>query len=254
MSLRIGKRSFAPPLWAIGLTALGLAVFVSLGYWQLARAQQKQALSDAFASGGSDIVDATGLDFDELPRYQRIRLRGTYDTSRQILLDNMPSAKGRPGYRVVTPLQRADGRGWVLVDRGWVPLGATRDELPDVAVGVGERELDGTLDELPIPGIRVGPAATPGAVRWPRVMLFPTERDVETALGVEVESRIILLDAGQPDGFERQWRPALGFGPERHLGYAVQWFAFALVAIVLFVALNLKPADSAEDPSRDEPR
>mgnify|MGYP003492815404 CR=1 FL=1 len=56
-----------------------------------------------------------------------------------------------------------------------------------------------------------------------------------------------LLDAGVPDGFERKWRPALGFGPERHLGYAVQWFAFALVAIVMFVALNLKRAGPEED-------
>jgi surfeit locus 1 family protein len=248
MSLRIGKRSFAPPIWAVGLTALGLAVFVSLGYWQLGRAQEKLALVDAFTSGSEDTVDATDLGFDGLARYQRVRLRGAYDPTRQILLDNMPSAAGRPGYRVLTPLQRAGGQGWVLVDRGWVPLGATRADLPDVAVDERRRELSGTLDELPIPGVRVGSAEAPGAAGWPRVMLFPTEADVESSLGVAVESRIVLLDAGEPDGFERKWRPALGFGPERHLGYAVQWFAFALVTIVLFVALNLRRATPAEDP------
>ena len=247
MSVRIGKRSFAPPAWTVGLTALGLAIFVSLGYWQLGRAHEKRALIEAFTSGSEDIVDATDLGFDELARYQRVRLRGTYDATRQILLDNMPSAAGRPGYRVLTPLERADGRGWVMVDRGWVPLGSTRDDLPNVAVGAGDRELTGTLDGLPIPGVRVGPAASPGATSWPRVLLFPTEADVESALGVEIESRIILLDAGVADGFEREWRPALGFGPERHLGYAVQWFAFALVAIVMFVALNLKRAGPEED-------
>lgn len=247
MSLRIGKRSFAPPIWAIGLTAIGLAIFVSLGYWQLGRAQEKQVRFDAFMSGSDEAVPVTGLGFDELARYQRVRLRGRYDATRQILLDNMPSAAGRPGYRVLTLLERLDGHGWVLVDRGWVPLGATRDDLPDVAVGAGERELSGTLDELPIPGVRVGPAAVPGAAGWPRVMLFPTLSDVESAVGVEVESRIVLLDAGVPDGFERKWRPSLGAGPERHLGYAIQWFAFALVTIVLFVALNLRRADSAED-------
>jgi surfeit locus 1 family protein len=104
---------------------------------------------------------------------------------------------------------------------------------------------------LPIPGIRVGPAAAPGSAGWPRVLLFPTEADVESALGVDVESRIILLDAGAPDGFERKWRPSLGFGPERHLGYAIQWFAFALVAVVLFIAVNLRRvgADQESDPS-----
>jgi surfeit locus 1 family protein len=152
----------------------------------------------------------------------------------------MPSSTGRPGYRVLTPLARADGLGWVLVDRGWVPLGATRESLPDVAVPDGERAVSGVLDTLPEPGLRVGPAAAPGAASWPRVLLFPTEPDVEGALGRDVESRIVLLDAGVPDGYERQWRPSLGFGPERHLGYAIQWFAFATVAVVLFIALNLR--------------
>jgi surfeit locus 1 family protein len=148
---------------------------------------------------------------------------------------------------VLTPLARADGQGLVLVDRGWVPLGASREELPDVAVADDPRELTGTLDVLPIPGLRVGPAAAPEADGWPRVLLFPTEADVETALGVDVAARIVLLDAGAPDGFERKWQPALGFGPERHLGYAIQWFAFALVAGVLFIALNLRPTGAHQE-------
>lgn len=240
MSIRIGNRLFAPPAWSLALTALALAAFVALGYWQLGRAREKQARVEAFMDLSRQTVDADGLDFDALARYQHVRLRGAYDAARQILLDNMPSAEGRPGYRVLTPLERADGRGWVLVDRGWVPLGGSRQDLPDVTVGVRQREVSGVLDVLPIPGVRVGPAAAPGSTGWPRVLLFPTEADVETALGVDVEPRIILLDAGAPDGYEREWRPALGFGPERHLGYAIQWFAFALVAIVLFIALNLR--------------
>ena len=240
MSLRIGRRVFAPPAWALVLTGLALAAFVSLGNWQLGRAQEKQALADSFAAGSRDTVDATGLGFADLPRYQQVRLRGSYDAARQILLDNMPSSTGRPGYRVLTPLERADGRGWVLVDRGWVPLGPTRAELPDVAVAGGEREVTGVLDGLPVPGLRVGPATVPGASGWPRVMLFPTEADVESALATDVESRIVLLDPAAPDGFERAWRPSLGFGPERHLGYAIQWFAFAVVAVVMLIALNLR--------------
>lgn len=247
MSLRIGRRAFAPPAWAVLLTVLGLVLFGSLGGWQLERAREKQALSDAFLRGGAQAVDATARDFDGLARYQRIRLRGTYDGTRQVLIDNMPSAAGRPGYRVLTPLARADGRGWVLVDRGWVPLGATRADLPDLAVDAGEREVSGILDVLPVPGLRVGPAASPGDADWPRVMLFPTEADVESALEVDVESRVVLLDADAADGFEREWRPALGFGPQRHLGYAIQWFAFAVVAVVLLVALNLRRVDPDQE-------
>jgi surfeit locus 1 family protein len=240
MSIPAGRRRFAPPAWATVVTAIALAAFVSLGSWQLGRAREKRALVEEFAAGGRETVDATGRAFADLPRYQRVRLRGAYDPSRQVLLDNMPSAAGRPGYRVLTPLRRADGRGWVMVDRGWVPLGATRAALPDVAVAGGERDVGGVLDALPEPGLRVGPAAAPGQADWPRVLLFPTRADLESALGHEVEARIVLLDAGFPDGYEREWRPSLGFGPERHLGYAVQWFAFAVVTVVLFVSLNVR--------------
>ena len=52
MSLRIGNREFAPPAWGVALATLGLAVFVSLGYWQLGRAREKQALSDALEAQG----------------------------------------------------------------------------------------------------------------------------------------------------------------------------------------------------------
>jgi surfeit locus 1 family protein len=242
MSLRVGHRVFAPPAWGLLLTGLALAAFVSLGTWQLGRAREKQALIDSFIAGSQDIVDATARGLGDLPRYQQVRLRGAFDVDRQLLLDNMPSSAGRPGYRVLTPLKRSDGLDWVLVDRGWVPLGATRAELPEVAVTAGEREVSGILDVLPVPGLRVGPAAAPDATGWPRVMLFPTEADLESALGAEVESRIVLLDPASPDGYERIWRPSLGFGAERHLGYAVQWFAFAIVAVVMLIALNLRRA------------
>jgi surfeit locus 1 family protein len=246
MRLRVGPRVLAPPGWAVALTAVAVAAFCALGTWQLGRADEKRALLEAFESGGRDTVDATGLGFDALARYQQVRLRGRYDPARQVLLDNMPSASGRPGFRVLTPLQRADGRGWVMVDRGWVPLGATREALPELPVDAGEREVVGVLDALPEPGLRVGPAAAPGAQAWPRVLLFPTVADLESALGHAVEPRIVLLDAAAPDGYERQWRPSLGFGPERHLGYAVQWFAFALVALTLLVSLNLRPVTPDE--------
>lgn len=247
MSRQNAPRRFAPPMWSVLLTAAALCAFVSLGTWQLGRAREKRALLDEFVAGSRETLDANGRDFADLGRFQRVRLKGRYDAARQILLDNMPSARGQPGYHVVTPFDRADGRGWVLVDRGWVPLGTTRAQLPNLTVGIAEREVSGVLDRLPEPGLRLGPAAEPGAAGWPRVLLFPTETDVEAALGFEVGPRIILLDADTADGYEREWHPSLGFGPGRHLGYAIQWFAFAAVAVVIFVAVNLRPRPGEAD-------
>jgi surfeit locus 1 family protein len=112
--------------------------------------------------------------------------------------------------------------------------------------------VSGRLDTLPEPGVRVGTAGVPGDRGWPRVLNFPRQQDVEQALGERVESRIVLLDPAAPDGFERAWRPAMRFGPERHLGYAIQWFALALAVLVAFVALSLRRRDDAADTKKTD--
>lgn len=244
MSLSIGNRRFAPKAWAGVLTALLVAAFVSLGWWQVGRAQEKRAMMDSFEQGAVTSVVLDGAVIDELPRYQHVSAEGEYEPAQQILLDNMPSSTGRPGYRVLTPLQRGTAGRILLVDRGWVPLGATRQQTPAVAVDAGPRTVAGRLDVLPAPGLRVGTAQAPGETGWPRVLNFPTQADVEAALGQPVESRILLLDASSPDGYQRNWRPSVGFPSERHLGYAIQWFALAVTLIVIFVALSLEKASA----------
>jgi surfeit locus 1 family protein len=240
MSLRIGNRSFEPRAWAVVLTAALLAAFVSLGWWQVGRAREKQAMIESFARGTMTDVVLTGVTVDELPRYQHVSVEGRYDPDHQVLLDNMPSSTGQAGYRVLTPLRRAQGDKLLLVDRGWVPLGASRAQLPTIHVNANPRTVAGRLDHLPVPGVRIGGAQAPGETGWPRVLNFPTAADLATVFGEPVETRILLLDASNPDGYERVWRPSLGFPPERHLGYAIQWFALALVLVVIFIALSLK--------------
>jgi len=252
MSLRIGNREFAPHAWAALLTIAGGARFVSLGRWQVGRAHEKQALVESFQRGADTSTDlGPGIAFDSVPRYQHVRAVGQYEPGRQVLLDNMPSQAGKPGYRVLTPLRRAGSERLLLVDRGWVPLGAAREMLPDVQVAADQRAVSGRLDGLPAPGVRVGEAGVPGDTQWPRVLNFPRQADLEQALGEPIEARILLLDPAEPDGYERAWRPAMQFGPERHYGYALQWFAFAAVALVIFVSLSLRRLDAGASTETD---
>jgi surfeit locus 1 family protein len=241
MRLRIANRAFEPRLWAVLLTAVALAACVALGLWQIGRGREKQAHVESFARGTqTSVALEDGASIDALPRYQHVTTHGRYDATRQVLIDNMPSSSGRPGYRVLTPLVRADSPRLLLVDRGWVPLGASREVLPPVDVPTGPRVVTGRLDQLPEPGVRVGEAGVPGDERWPRVLNFPRQADLERVLGQPIEPRILLLDPAAADGYERVWRPALRFGPERHLGYAIQWFALATTVFVVFVALSLR--------------
>ena len=149
-------RSFRPPHpVAVLATALLVAVCVWLGYWQLDRAREKQALIDGFRRGDATSVDITSRSLDGLARYQAVNARGAYEPRRQILLDNMPAADGRPGYRVLTPFRRTTGGALLLVDRGWVPLGDSREQLPAVDVPDDAREITGRVDRPPVPGLRM---------------------------------------------------------------------------------------------------
>jgi surfeit locus 1 family protein len=241
VTLRLGQYPFAPTLVATILTIVSVAVFVRLGFWQLSRAAEKQALHARYSAGQQSVLELTPDTARTVSRYQRISARGRYDGSQQVLLDNMPSVMGQPGYRVVTPFELAPGV-WILVDRGWHPMGRTRADLPDVAVPDSPRTITGQMDALPKPGVRMGNAASTNAPAWPRVMNFPEHAAIAAALDRNVLPGLVLLDPEQPDGYERVWRARAetSMDPQQHYGYAVQWFAFAVVAVVLYVVLGVR--------------
>ena len=119
-------------------------------------------------------------------------------------------------------------------------MGTSRADLPQVEVSEAPREVRGRLDDLPVPGVRMSAAPPPPATRWPSVLNFPRHADLESVLGRPLPPRIVRLDAAQPDGYERVWTPTFGFGPERHIGYAFQWFALALAVLATYLILSFK--------------
>ena len=232
-------------MFSVVLTLFGVALFARLGFWQLDRAEQKQALLEQYEAGQRTRISVTAANADSLSRYQRVSITGRYEPERQVLLDNMPSHLGRPGYRVLTPMQTA--AGWMLVDRGWLPLGPTRTELPDVSVSDAGRTITGTMDALPRAGLQLEGAPIDVNAPWPRVLNFPTRLYLERQLGHELIPGVLLLDASQPDGYQRIWEAHLGFKPERHVGYAVQWFALAAAAVAIFILIGFRTRQATDE-------
>ena len=236
MSIKIGSRLFAPhPLMTL-LTLALLALLISLGRWQLRRADEKRVLYDSFASG-SDATRPIEAATPPLPRYQHLAAAGHYDDSRQVLIDNMVESE-QAGYFVITPFE-LQGGGWILVNRGWVPVGASRAQLPAIPVNAQARTLHGRADNLPSPGIQLG---TRGVLAppYPVVASFPTHEEIAALLKEARWARaadLILLDPGEPDGYVRRWSPP-GFPPMRHIGYAVQWFGLATALFVIYIVTN----------------
>ena len=142
----------------------------------------------------------------------------------------MPSADGHPGYRVITPFRRAGAQRLLLIDRGWVPLGVSRERLPAVDVPDATRDIVGRIDHPPAPGLRLQPGQESRDAAWPRVMNFPTTDELSAALGEPVEPLIVLLDPQATDGYDRRWQPALESHatPKVRLSAGLSIFPFAL--------------------------
>jgi surfeit locus 1 family protein len=231
--LNRNRSRFAPRLVPTLLAATAIVLFVALGDWQLGRAEEKRALAADFTAA-SPAIDWRRLPAGA-PRYQRVSLQGRYDADHQFLLDNM-SHDSVAGVEVLTPMLLDDGSA-VIVNRGWLPFGATRQDLPDVAVDGGPRKVVGRIDDLPRPGIWL---KAPAAAGWPRLVQYPQMNELSAALGRELAPRQVLLDPAVPDGYVRDWLLP-GTPADRHLGYAVQWFAFAVLAGAIWFVLGFRP-------------
>jgi surfeit locus 1 family protein len=192
---------------AFGLLAILLATaFVRLGFWQLERAGERAA-ADAEARRRLELppvelgraVLSGPAATDELA-HRRARAAGRYDPAREVVARGR-AWRGSPGVELLTPLRLRDG-GEVWVDRGWVPS-------PDA------ESVDRAAHAEP------GPARVRGVLRPPT--------RVEREGGVQ---GLVVQQDPEPSrrGYPRREVALPGAGP--HLGYAVQWFAFAAIALV----------------------
>lgn len=226
------------PGWLL-LTVLASLLFVRLGFWQWQRGEQRALLWQQFTLQQTLPPRELGGQLPPaMPRYTRVQLTGRYDGEHQILLDNI-SREGKPGYEVLTPLLLSGG-ATVLVNRGWVPFAGYRDRLPDVRLSTDAPvRISGRLDQLPQAGMATGRAPPPANGTWPRVTSFPTLAELAALLARPLADKVVLLDAQVGEGYLRQWQPP-GVAPDRNYSYAVQWWAFAVLAWGLLLGLNLE--------------
>jgi surfeit locus 1 family protein len=228
------------PSWPMTLASVVLlGIFLSLGRWQWQRGEAKQAVWAEFERNApAEPIGARRI--AEVARFTHLRLEGSFLPDRQFLLDNR-SHDGKPGYEVLTPFRQLSGEV-ILVNRGWVPFGGYRDRLPDISMPAAARAsqtISGRLEELPASGLASGRAPPDPRSAWPKLTSFPTHDELSAALGERIDARILLLDREAPHGYVRSWKPP-GLDPSRHFSYAIQWWGFAVVLLVLYFGLNFR--------------
>lgn len=222
------RRLFAPVA-----TVLLVALFVSLGVWQLDRAAQKNRTRALFEDD-APYTRVTGV--MPVTEFQLLEAQGRYLGERQVLIDNM-IVDGRIGSYAITPFRYAPDEPLLIVNRGWIPRAAGDSSRPGLGVAGDARVIRGRAGFLPKVGIRSREAFQAGD-DWPKSASYPTLDELSVELGEELLPFVLLLGPEADEGFLRHWQPRES-GPMMHYGYALQWFAMA-AAVAGFFAWRLR--------------
>jgi surfeit locus 1 family protein len=238
----------------IVLAVLAAALFVRLGFWQLSRLHERRAHNDLIrqrmALPAAPIAQAVDAPSEWI--FRPVTLRGTFDAAHELLLSPR-SYQQQPGVDLVTPLHLEGGRGTVLVDRGWIPYEAS-DAGPRQAYRVeGTVEIEG-LVMASQPSVKLfflpgPPTPSPESFRvtWQAIDIPSLQVQMPyPLLPFFVAQTSALSGPGEhpiPD-------PEVDLSDGPHLNYAMQWFAFALIALLgggAWVRRSVRRAESAQD-------
>lgn len=247
MSIQIGVFQFSPSTLPTLAVTLLLVVFLSLGTWQLNRADEKRAILDDFKHSARQSTAELSLPVEEPERwrYRKVRISGRFDNDRQFLLDNQVN-RGQVGVNVLTPLKLSYKEQAVLVDRGWLPLGGDRSSKPDIDVTSESVNLTGTVYVPYKQAFHLGGLDDDNRFGWPRLIQYLDFDELSERLGYPLAPLTIRLDPSSSHGYRRNSQPVPPITPDTHTAYAMQWFTLAGVSIIIYIALGLKKTETDE--------
>jgi len=225
-----GKTKRPLPTWLPLVVGAFLVVqFAGLGAWQVSRGLEKRAAQYAYSDEAGFKAWQDGM---EVRSFQRLKATGSYDSEHQIVLDNI-IINSRYGHYILTPLEIAADQPLLLVNRGWVEKTNTGFDANQLDLPTDELTVRGRAGSLPKPGYKMDDAFD-AAQSWPKHAVYPSSEEVAVALGREIQGFVLLMEHDEDHGFLRHWVPS-EFGPGKHFGYALQWFAMGAVLSGLLV-------------------
>ena len=216
-------------------TVVLVALGISLGQWQDRRAAQKIALQAKLTERGSGapLILAPLLMAADDVEYRKVSVAGEFVPSWPLFLDNRPQ-DGKTGFYLLMPFRIAGSDTHVLVARGWLPrYNGEHDRLPEFSTPSGTVVVTGIAKTSMGKVMQLG---QPAMVKPQAILqnLEPAQFAAASKLAVQpfFIEQTAAVDAS--DTLARNW-PAPSLGVEKHQGYAFQWYALALMALLFFV-------------------
>ncbi len=224
------------PEWRITLfTLVMVPTMIALGFWQLARADEKAALGAAWEQQQNLPPVAVENLRDQAPAglaYRPVTATGRFRESEYLLLDNRVYG-GRFGYEVLGILDLDQADLAVVVNRGWIAGDAARRSLPDLPPMTGSQAVRGYI-YIP-PGEPYLLAEQELDDSWPKVVQAVEMDKIAAVLGGErVFPHLLRVERDSPGALTVDWR-VVNVKPEKHRAYAVQWFAMAAVLAIFYM-------------------
>lgn len=238
-------RPFRPGVVPTLVVLALLPGLIALGCWQLGRADEKRALLAIHAERRVEAPLASGqLAQVPDPAYRRVHLYGRFDSEHSLLLDNR-MRDGRAGVELLQPFHDQASGLWLLVNRGWLPWPDRREpvqfDTPAQALA-----LEATVYVAPGATFQLHPDPVGG--QWPHLLTAIHPARLWQQLGREGFAHELRLEPG-PASYRLDW-PVVAMGPEKHLGYAVQWFALATALVLLFLYFGWHDKKKENDHGR----
>lgn len=238
------KFQFKPTLIGVLITLMCIPMFIKFGLWQYGKAQKKIAIQDAYVASSINPIDdfpvgvkALTSEVKEKWQYKKVKLIGSFETSYQILLDNQVEAS-RAGYHVLTPFRIKNSDEYVLVDRGWIPAKSLHSDIPTVETPVDLMEITG---QVWIPSKKIFTLESEEILANTAFKTVWQHLDLDrykTLVPIKISSLVIRLDPNvKQGGFVRNWQVPIN-RIATHLGYAYQWFGFAVATFIIFIYMS----------------
>lgn len=240
--MRLWSYEFKPSLVPTIAFLIVLPILIKMGLWQMERAEFKRNMIEQQETGRDQGFQfALSEELDRLDRldYRPVHVTGAYQSNITWLIDNQ-LRNGQAGYLVVTPFLLDDSRHVVPVVRGWVSSRGSREYIPEVTLKDDRiKRISGELRPMPRAGMVLEMTVEPMAEGLDRVPELTVD-EISGRVEAKVISKAVYLDPEEPHGFLRDWGEPPRMGPEKHIGYAVQWFAMALTLVIIYLVLTIK--------------